>query len=150
MHQQVGIATDRRGEMTITAQSQAEMAAVFGAVIGLRLAAQNGLHRQLPLILIVNIGQHPIEQTRLDDLAQSQRLALRRHIFAQCDQFLAAGRLMVAIDHRRCLCFKRKRRSDIGRNHKVLDHSVRIEPLSDRDFFDCAFVVQAHLPFWQF
>ena len=38
MHDQVGIAADRRGEMRVAAQVQAEMAVVLRRVFGLRLA----------------------------------------------------------------------------------------------------------------
>ena len=38
MHDQVGIAADRRGEVRVAAQVEAEMAVVLGGVFGLRLA----------------------------------------------------------------------------------------------------------------
>ena len=41
VHQQVGVAADRTGEMRIARQGEAEMADVVGAVLGLRLAAQH-------------------------------------------------------------------------------------------------------------
>ena len=43
MDDQVGIAADRRGEVGVARQRQAEMAEVVGAVDGLALAAQDGL-----------------------------------------------------------------------------------------------------------
>ncbi len=41
MHDQVGIAADRRGEMGVAAQVQAEMAVILRRVFGLRLRAQH-------------------------------------------------------------------------------------------------------------
>ena len=43
MHDQVGIAADRRGEVGVARQRQAEMAEIVGAVDRLALAAQHGL-----------------------------------------------------------------------------------------------------------
>ena len=43
VHQQVGVAADRRGEMRVAAQVQAEVAEVVGGVDGLRLRAQHDL-----------------------------------------------------------------------------------------------------------
>ncbi len=38
MHDQVGVAADRRGEMRVAAQVEAEVAVILGGVFGLRLA----------------------------------------------------------------------------------------------------------------
>ena len=47
MHDQVGVAADRRGEVRVAAQVEAEMAVVLGGVFGLRLGAQHHLVDQL-------------------------------------------------------------------------------------------------------
>ena len=43
VHHQVGVAADRRGEMRVAAQIEAEVAEVVGGVDGLRLRAQHDL-----------------------------------------------------------------------------------------------------------
>ena len=43
MDDQVGVAADRRGEVGVARQRQAEMAEIVGAVHRLALAAQDGL-----------------------------------------------------------------------------------------------------------
>ena len=43
MHHEVGIAADRRGEMGVAAQVEAEVADVLGGIDGLRLRAQHDL-----------------------------------------------------------------------------------------------------------
>ena len=47
MHDEIGIAADRRGEMGVAAQVEAEMAVVLGGIFGLRLRAQHHLVDQL-------------------------------------------------------------------------------------------------------
>ena len=47
MHDEVGVAADRRGEVRIAAQVQTEMAEIVGAVFGLGLAAQHHLADEL-------------------------------------------------------------------------------------------------------
>src|SRR3546814_2429574 len=44
MDDEVGVAADGAGEMRVAAERQAEMAVIFGAVIGLRLGAEDLLH----------------------------------------------------------------------------------------------------------
>ena len=44
--QQVGIAADRRGEVRVAAEREAEVAGVLRAVVGLGLAAQHRFHHQ--------------------------------------------------------------------------------------------------------
>ena len=47
MHDQVGVAADRRGEMRVAAQVEAEMAVILGRIFGLRLRAQHDLVDEL-------------------------------------------------------------------------------------------------------
>jgi len=54
-----------------------------------------------------------------------------------------------AIDHRRFLRFEHPRGRDIGDNHIILDHAVRVEALADRDLDDLALVVEHHPLFRQ-
>ena len=86
--QQIGIAPDRRGEMRVAAQRQAEMAEIVGAVLGLRLAAQHQLvdharvrraGRALQDLVELRGLQHlalgEVEAERLEELAQRLRRA---------------------------------------------------------------------------
>jgi hypothetical protein len=62
MHQKVRIAADRRGKMRIAAQRQTEVPGIARTIIGLRLAAQHRLHDERLFGLILDRGQHGIEQ----------------------------------------------------------------------------------------
>ena len=57
MHDEVGVAADRRGEMRVAAQIEAEMAVVLVAVFGLRLGAQHHLVDQR----LDGLALHPVE-----------------------------------------------------------------------------------------
>ena len=70
MHHQVGVAADRRGEVRIAAQVQAEVAVVLRRVFGLRLRAQHHLVDQLLVLGAFHAREDLVE------VARAQRLAL--------------------------------------------------------------------------
>ena len=47
MHDQIGVAADRRGEMRVAAKVEAEMPVILGRIFGLRLGAQHHLVDEL-------------------------------------------------------------------------------------------------------
>ncbi len=49
---------------------------------------------------------------------------------------------MDAIDHRVGLAFERLGRGDVGGDHEILDHAVRVEPLAQGDLGDLAVLVE--------
>ena len=147
--QQVGIAADRRGEVRVAAEREAEVARVLGPVIGLRLAAQHRFHDLRLLGLVGDVLEHAVEQAGRDHLAEREAVAEGRHVFLERDQLLAARRLVDAVDHRRGLGLQCLGRGDVGGDHEVLDHAVRVEPLAHADLGDLALVVEPHLAFGQ-
>ena len=86
-----------------------------------------------------DVGAQPRNNKKPNDRAKK--------LAAQGDQLFPARRLVDAVDHRRGLAFERLGRRDIGRDHEILDHPVRIEPFADRDFGDTALVVEDHPAF---
>src|SRR6185312_15584529 len=60
--EEIGIAADRRGEMRIAAQREAEMADVAGAVRGLRLGAQDEVVDQGRLLRAGSAAEDAVEQ----------------------------------------------------------------------------------------
>src|SRR5215475_13293387 len=64
MDNEVGVAANRRREMDITAQSQAEMADIVRAIDGLRLAAKHQLVDESSCRRSRGAAQQPIEQLR--------------------------------------------------------------------------------------
>jgi len=119
-------------------------------VIGLRLAAQHRLHHQRLFRLVRNVLEHPVEQAGRHHLPERQLLSHRGEVIAQGNQLLAARRLVDAVDHRRGLGLERLGRRDIGGDHEILNHAVRIEPFADGDFGNPALFVEHHAAFWQF
>ena len=150
MHEKIGITADRRREVGVAAERQAEVPCIGRAVIGLRLAAQHGFHDQRLFGRIRHILEHAVEQARRDDLTQRELAPLTGEIFLERHQLFAARRLVDAVDDRRSLCLQRLGGSDIGGDHEILHHAVRIEPFAYGDFLDHAFVVKPHLPLRQF
>ena len=57
---------------------------------------------------------------------------------------------MDPVDHRRDLGFERFGGGDIGRDHEIFDHAVRIEPFAQRNLADFAVFAQHHAALGQF
>ena len=123
------------------------MAHVGVAVIGLGLAAQYLLHDQRQQKFVVDLVDQVVEHRRLDDLAHGKAHVEAFEIVFQRDQLFARRRFVDAIDDRRLLRFQHLRRSDIGDDHIILDHAVRIEAFADRDLYNLALVVEHHALF---
>ena len=64
MHHEVGIAPDRRGEMRVAAQIEAEMAIILGGVFRLRLRAQHHFVDQRFRLVAFHHRQDAIELGR--------------------------------------------------------------------------------------
>ena len=60
MDDEIGVAPDRRGEMRVTAQVEAEMAVILVAVFGLRLRAQHDFVDQR----LDRLALHPAQDRR--------------------------------------------------------------------------------------
>ena len=73
MHQQIGVAADRAGEMRVARQREAEMTDIVGAVCRLRLAAQHHLVDQRRFRRAGDAAQHAVEIARMHLVAGRQR-----------------------------------------------------------------------------
>ena len=69
MDDEIGVAANRRGEMGVAAQVEAEMAVVLVAVFGLRLGAQHHLVDQSLDRLPVHAAEDAVEMRRANALA---------------------------------------------------------------------------------
>ena len=91
MHEQVGVAADRRGEVRVAAQVQAEVADVVGGVVGLALAAQHHLVDEVgdgqrlgareDAVEVPGLQRRRLRQLhaeRLEELAQARRASPSR------------------------------------------------------------------------
>src|SRR3546814_20960426 len=117
MNDQVGIAADRRGEMRVTTEREAEMPRVGRAVIGLRLAAQYRFHDLRQPVVARKAVDQPVEDRGRDDLPQREALVERVEIILQAEELLAARRLMDVVKSgegrvgKECVCTSRTRAS---------------------------------------
>ena len=145
VHEQVGVAADRRGEMGVAGQRQTEMAERFGSVARLHLGAQHLLHDLRPGVIVgADPLDDPIEDRGPDDLAEGEFDVEGGEIILERDQLFAARRFVDAVHDRRLLALQRFGRRDIGGDHKVFDQSVRIEPFARGDRQDAALLVEHH------
>jgi len=136
--------------MGVAAQRKPEMPGIARSVIGLHLAAQHRLHHLRLFSLVAHILEHAIEQRGGDDLAQRELAPEGGEIVTQSKQLLARRRFMHPVNHRRGLGLERLGRRDIGGDHEILDHAVRVEPFAHSDFRDLALLVEHHAAFGQF
>ena len=138
VHEQVGIAPDRRSEMRIGLLRQTKVTEKLRAVTCLlHRAQQNGLY-QVRIRPPLRLCQHLGEMTWLGFITATQ---LQTHLGQKVAQFLdlVAIRGFVDAVQRRDLMFMQETRgTDIGRYHALLDHLVGIVALNRHDLLDLA------------
>ena len=149
MDDEVGVAADRRGEMGVAAQVEAEMAVVLVAVFGLRLGAQHHLVDQSLDRLAAHAAEDAVEMRRAHALALGQLDADGAQELDQVVELLDARRVMGAIDQRRMRGFERLGGGDIGEDHELLDQPVRFEPLRPAHVLEASLGVEDELALGQ-
>ena len=134
MHDQVGIAADRRGEVGVFRQVQAEMADIVGVVDRLRLAAQHHVvHHRSRAAVPLAFGQNAVEGARLHHLALGEADAEGAQEVGEGEQLLLRRRRRArgrSAGVRRFL--QRLGGRDIGQHHELLDQPHGFQPLADR------------------
>ena len=83
MDDEIGVAPDRRSEMRVAAQVEAEVAVVLVAVLGLGLGAQHDLMEEGPVLGFLHPAQDVVEVGRAEIAALRQRQLDRLQEFAQ-------------------------------------------------------------------
>ena len=135
---EIGIAPDRRGEVRIAPQIQAEMADVLRGIFGLALRAQHHLVDEMRVLRSRDAVEDRIE------LRCAQRPLLRQpdvegtQELPQGDDLLDRRLVVDAVHERRLPGFERLRGGDIGEDHELLDQPVGVEPLRHHDAIDRA------------
>ena len=149
VHDEVGVAPDRRGEVRVAPQVEAEVAEVLGGVDGLRLRAQHHLvdevrdgQRLGPLQDAVEVAGAQRSEPRQLQVQAVQELAQRQ-------QLLLRGRVVHAVDDRRALGFQRLGGGDVGLDHELLDQAMRRQPLRRHHALDAALRVEQDLALGQ-
>src|SRR3546814_3703933 len=100
MDDEVGVAADGAGEMRVAAERQAEMAVIFGAVIGLRLGAEDLLHDLRLEIRLPDPLDDAVESGGPDHLAERDLDLGGLEINLERDQLFAARRFLIAVNDR--------------------------------------------------
>ena len=149
MHDEVGVAADRRSEMRVAAQVEAEMAVVFMGIFGLRLRAQHDFVDQRLCRLTLDASEHAIEMFRAHALALDELDAEGREKLAERADLLRARRVMGAVDQRRMRGFQRLGGGDVGQNHEFLDQPMRIEAFGPSDADQLALGIEDQLALGQ-
>ncbi len=147
VHDQIGVATDRRGEVGIGGIGEAEVAFVVRRIDRLHHAAQ---HHRLDDVRIGALAdrftQHlVVARVRLVAAAQAQTELGEEH--AQIGQPLRGGALVDAVQRRQLVLVEEARGGDVGRQHALLDDLVGDVARARNDLLDLALVVEDDLGF---
>ena len=147
---QVGIAPDRRGEVGVAVEVQAEMAHVPGRIDGLHLAAQDDLVDDLGVVAAAGLVQQLVEPYGRGRFALGPRLADGLEEVAEVEQLLLTGRVVDAVQQGCLLLLQRLCGADIGLDHHLLDQPVGLEADAGLDRDDLALVIHADAAFGAF
>ena len=98
MDDQIGIAADRRGEMGVAAQVQAEMAVILRHIFRLRLRAQHDFIDDILVLGAAHLGQNVVELHRFQHLPLGEFYADGRQKLRQRVDLFRRGLAMGAID----------------------------------------------------
>ena len=147
MHDQIGIAADRRGEVGVAAQIEAEMAEIFRRIFGLRLGAQHDFVDQPFDVAAFDARQNAVEAVRPQRAALRQRNIERAQELAQRVELFRRRLVVHAIDQRHIAALAGLGGGDIGEDHEFLDQPVRFEPLRHDHAIDGAVGFEHDLAF---
>ena len=137
---EVGVAADRRGEVAVARQVEAEVAEVLRGVVGLGHGAQDGDVDHLGVLGAGDAVEQAVELGGLQHLALGQRQADGVDDGAQRLELLRGGLLVDAVEEAELLRLERLGGGDVGEDHEVLDQPVGVEALAEGDGEDLALV----------
>ncbi len=149
VHQKVGVAPDRAGEVRVLAERQPEMPEVVGAVFGLRLRPQHHLVDLLRPLGAGDLGQHAVQVGRADLAGRFQRDVQRRQEVPQRVQPLGRRRRVHPVHAGLAQPLQLLRRGDVGQHHELLDQPVAVPPRPRRDRRHPSLRGQRHAPLGQ-
>ena len=147
MHDQVGIASDRRGEVSIARQVEPKVPDVVGVIVRLHLSAQHDLVDDLCVRSIAGLGQQRIESLRARCLALAPGNRERGQEIHQALHLQGAGRVMDAIEQGTLLGLQSLGGTDIGLHHDLLNQLVRLQRYPLGDGADLAVGIDHNAPF---
>ncbi len=142
VHQQVRVAADRRGEMGIGFQREAEVALVAGLIDRQALRAQQDLHDEPLVGPAAGLLHDALEIARLRMIAPGHANALPLQELRQALD-LQRGRRRVHPERRRqAVAQQEAGRLHVGQDHALLDDAVRVVALHRQQGIDVALRVE--------
>ncbi len=141
VHQQIGVAPDRAGEVGVGLESQPEVAAVVRGVDGLLHRAQQHLVDLRRVRALLGGGGKLLKIFGLRLLRQGLRHAQRLEVLAQGFELFGRGALVHPVQPPLLALGDELGRAHIGRQHGLFDQLVRLVAHARHDAFDApAFV----------
>ncbi len=145
VNEQVGITPDRRGEMRVAPEREAEMADILRAVERLRLAAQDELVDHRGVGRAGGLLQQAVEVARSHRLPLGEAQADALQPLEKLAQGLELGRVRRIVDavHAGLVqFFQRLGGGDVGGDHEFFNQLVAVETLAPLDARDMALGIQ--------
>ena len=149
MNDKIGIATDRRREVGVFSEIEAEVADVDRRVFGLTLRAQHHLVDEIGLRRARHSLENAVEQLWLDVALLGNLHVERGQELAQRLQLGERGLVMDAIKKRCAALLQRLGGGHVGLDHELFDQPVGGESLWRGDTVDGAVGFQQHLALGQ-
>ena len=146
---EVGIAADRRGEVAVARQVEAEVPEVLRRVVGLGHRAQHAHVDHLGVLGAGDAVEQAVELGGLQHLALGQGQADGLDDLAQRLELLRARLLVDAVEQMDALRLQRLGGGDVGEDHEVLDHAVGVEAVAEGDREHLALVGEDDPPLGQ-
>jgi hypothetical protein len=147
---EIRIAPDRRGEVRVAHQVEAEVAEIVRRIVGLHLGAQDHLVDDVGMGAVAGHVEQPVEALGAHGLALGPGDRQGGEEIHQGQQLHVAGRLVHAVDQGRALGLQGFSRADIGLDHHLLDEAVGLQRGARGDRDHLALGVDDDLPFGAF
>ena len=126
VHRQIRIATDRRGEVSVSRQVQAEMAEILRVVNRLALSPQNHVGHHFLFVPTLGDRKNLIEM-RGTHRALDQAVIERLEIVSHRGELFLVRRVVHTVDQGQLRALQRLCGCDIGEDHEFLDKAVGVE-----------------------
>ncbi|EXI77174.1 MAG: hypothetical protein AW12_03136 [Candidatus Accumulibacter sp. BA-94] len=144
VHQQIGVAADRRGEMGVMLIGEAEMADVVRAVDRLAQRAQHHRLQQLDVGTTLDARQQFGVVTRRRLVTAAEREAELAEELAQRIQLLGRRSFVNPVQAGLLPHLQEVRGADVGGEHALLDQPMGVVAEDRDDVLDLALVVEQH------
>ena len=144
MHEQIGIAPDRRGEVCVVLVGKPEMTHVIRAIHRLAQRTQHDRLQQLRVGAFLDLLEQRAIVLGRRVLAPRQPETELVQEAAQGLQLFGSRPFVNAIQARLLMLLQKRRGAHVRRQHAFLDQTVRVVTLHRNDVLDLALIVEQH------